>query len=80
MKLLFLIMDPVWMLVIAGLITYIISLRRRMAALNNPILMLSRKDRRQWALKELLEREHDKELVRFRRNMAIINQEEESEA
>lgn len=72
MKLLVLLMDPVWMIVIAFLVIYIVALRRRMAALHDPILMLSRKERRQWARKELSTRDEEAELARFKRNMDIV--------
>jgi hypothetical protein len=72
MKLLVLLMDPVWMIIIVLLVVYVVSLRRRMAGLNDPRLYLSKGERRAWARKELEHREEQYAEVQLQKNLDII--------
>lgn len=72
MKLLVLLMDPVWMIIIVLLVVYIFKLRRRMAGLNDPRLYLSKGERRAWARKELEHREEQYAEVQLQKNLDII--------
>lgn len=72
MKLLVLLMDPVWMIVIVFLIVHIFSLRRRMAGLNDPRLYLSKAERRAWARRELEHREEQYAEIQLQKNLDII--------
>lgn len=63
---------PVWIIIVTLLIIYILSLRRRMAGLNDPRLWLSRKERRVVARKELAQRDEERDLAQFQRNLDIV--------
>jgi hypothetical protein len=63
---------PVWVIIVTLLIIYILSLRRRMAGLNDPRLWLSRKERRAVARKELAQRDEERDLAQFQRNLDIV--------
>ena len=63
---------PVWIIIVTCLVIYILSLRRRIAGLNDPRLYLSKGERRAWARKELAQREEDKDLAQFERNLGIV--------
>ncbi len=63
---------PLWVIVVTCLIIYIVSLRRRMAGLNDPRLYLSKGERRAWARKELAQREEDRDAEQFEKNTRTV--------
>lgn len=63
---------PIWIIIVAILVCVIVAQRRRMAGLNDPRLYLSKGERRAWARKELAQREEDKDLAQFERNLGIV--------
>ena len=64
--------DPLWLIIIACLVVYIFSLRRRMAGLDDYRLWLSRKERRAYARKQLEAADEERELARFQKNLDIV--------
>lgn len=71
-KLLLLGDDIIYIAIIVGLGLYALSLRRRIKALDDPVLMLPRKERRAWARDELAQRKQDHDLAQFQRNLDIV--------
>lgn len=63
---------PIWIIIVTILVIYILSLRKRMAGLNDPRLYLSKSERRAWARKELAQREEERDLAQFEKNLGII--------
>lgn len=71
-KLLLLLDDPIYWVVIVGQLVYILNLRRRMAGLNNPELWLSRKERHARALEKLEEQDAEKRQARLQKDLEFI--------
>lgn len=65
--------DFLYIVVIIGLILYALSLRRRMAGLNDPELWLTRKERHARALEKLEAEDAELRRARLLKDMEIIN-------
>ena len=63
---------PVWIILTACLVCYIVTLRKRMAGLNDPRLYLSKAERRAWARRELAQRDEDRDVAQFQKNWDIV--------
>lgn len=51
-----------WVVVVIVLTCYIVSLKRRIRAIDHPMLAMSRRQRRKWAHDELANRQFEKNL------------------
>lgn len=71
-KLIALLDDPVYWVIIGGQLFYILNLRKRMAGLANPELWLSKKERHARALEKLEEQDAEKRQARLQKDLDFI--------